>query len=453
MSTIEQPPSTEITNLKIDGPVNWQLRHYQAKVWEALVAHQAKRAVLVWHRRAGKDILLLAWTIADALANPGVYWHIFPTAKQGRKILWDGVTKDGRPFLSLWPKEAIVQRNDADMKLKFHNGSVWQIVGAENYNEALVGGNPRGIVFSEYTLQNPSCWDYLRPILAENEGKAAFAFTPRGSDHGKALLDMAKANPNWYAEILTVADTNAITQDAVEEERQSSMPEELIQQEFYCSFTAALSGSYYGKLMQAAQEDKRITTVEPERGVRVETWWDLGISDSTAIWFVQRVGYEVRVIDYYENSGEGLDHYAEVLRQRGYVYDKHIFPHDISVRELGTGRARIDTLREHGVTGETTHAVICPNLAVADGINAVRNLLPHCWFDAEKCALGIRALQCYHKNWNEDARRYEQRPMHDWSSHAADAFRYGALMTQPVEEEVDRSTWPTQTESWDVFKH
>ncbi len=445
------PGETEIHIPGGDLPVDWDLRRYQYNVWEALFVNKFKRVALVWHRRAGKDILLLAWTIIEALTTPGTYWHLFPTAKQGRKILWDGVTKDGRPFLGLWPRQAIAQRNDADMKLKLHNGSVWQIVGTENYNEALVGGNPRGLVFSEYALQDPGCWEFLRPILAENGGKAAFAFTPRGSNHGEDLFNMAAANPNWYAERLTIDDTGAMPADSISEERKAGMPEELIQQEFYCSFSAALTGAYYGRQMEAAGIDGRITSVEPERGVRVETWWDLGVRDSTAIWFVQRVGYEVRIIDYYEASGESLAHYADVLRERGYVYDKHIFPHDIAVRELGTGRARIDMLHDLGVTGATARSVISPNLPVADGINAVRMLLPHCWFDAVKCARGIQALKAYAKNWNEKTRRYESQPIHNWASHAADAFRYGALMTQPV---VEPQLWETVTtdNDWDVFK-
>jgi hypothetical protein len=313
------------------------------------------------------------------------------------------------------------------MRLKLTGGSVWQVVGSDNFHEALIGGNPVGLVFSEYALQNPRCWEYLRPILAENEGWAAFAFTPRGSNHGEALFEMARRNPAWFCERLTVEDTKAIPLSAIEEERAAGMPDELIRQEFYCSFAAALVGSYYGKLLEAAQNESRLTLVQHVQHQGVATWWDLGVSDATAIWFVQRAGAELHVIDYYEASGEGLDHYAEMLRNKGYRYERHVLPHDVAVRELGTGRSRIETLKSLGVVHANARSVIAPHLPLADGINAVRTILPRCWFDAEKCERGIAALKQYQRRWNEDRRMFEDQPLHDWTSHAADAFRYGAL--------------------------
>ena len=409
-------------------PLEWAPRPYQLRAWDALIYERVRRAVLVWHRRAGKDLLLLNATVmAAAVHRVGVYWHIFPTAKQGRKILWDGVTKAGRPFLDHWPRELIANRSESEMRLKLTNGSVWQVVGSDNFHEALIGGNPAGLVFSEYALQNPRCWEYLRPILAENEGWAAFAFTPRGSNHGEALFEMAGRNPNWFCQRLTVDETDAIPLSAIEEERQSGMPDELIRQEFYCSFTAALVGSYYGRLIEVGQQAGQLTLVPhvPHQGV--ETWWDLGMNDATAIWFVQRAGGELHVFDYYEASGEGLDHYADVLRNKGYRYERHVLPHDVAVRELGTGRSRIETLRSLGVITSVARAMIAPHLPLADGINAVRTVLPRCWFDQAKCERGIAALKQYQRRWNDDRRMFEDQPLHDWTSHAADAFRYGAL--------------------------
>jgi len=432
---------TEALSAPIPGqavmPHNWEPRDYQLKAWEALSSGHARRAVLLWHRRAGKDLLLLNATALAAMQRPGVYWHIFPTAKQGRKILWDGVTKRGRPFLDHWPREFVGSRNETDMRLKLTNGSVWQVVGSDNFQEALIGGNPAGLVFSEYALQNPRCWEYMRPILAENEGWAAFAFTPRGSNHGEALFEMAARNPAWFCERLTVEDSGAIPLPAIEEERLSGMPDELIRQEFYCSFAAALVGSYYGKLMEAGQQDGRITLVRHVCDQPVETWWDLGVNDATAIWFVQRVGRELHVIDYYEASGEGLDHYADVLREKGYRYDRHVLPHDVAVRELGTGRSRIETLRSLGVVTAAARSVVAAHLPLADGINAVRTILPRCWFDAAKCERGIAALKQYQRRWNDDRRMFEDQPLHDWTSHAADAFRYGALTVKDVSRRPD----------------
>lgn len=415
------PPPSEI-----EAPFEWEPRRYQRRAWDALMGG-VRRAALVWHRRAGKDLLLLNATVVAALDRIGVYWHIFPTAKQGRKILWDGVTKDGRPFLDHWPRQVVAHRNETDMRLKLTCGSVWQVVGSDNFQEALIGGNPAGLVFSEYALQNPRCWEYLRPILAENDGWAAFAFTPRGQNHGARLFEMAGANPQWFCERLTVEDTHAIPLAAIDEERAAGMPDELIRQEFYCSFAAALVGSYYGKLMEVAHNESRLTLVPHVPHVMVETWWDLGINDATTIWFVQHVGGELRVIDYYEAQGEGLDHYAGVLRDKGYAYGRHVLPHDISVRELGTGRSRLETLKALGVITLTARSHIVPQLSRADGINAVRTILPRCWFDADRCQRGIEALKQYQRKWDDARRVFDDQPLHDWTSHAADAFRYGAL--------------------------
>jgi hypothetical protein len=393
------------------------------------LAGGVKRAALVWHRRAGKDLLLLNFTITQAVERIGVYWHVFPTAKQGRKILWDGVTKDGRLFLDHWPRALVASRNESEMKIKTRDGAVWQIVGSDNYTDALIGGNPMGIVFSEYALQNPSCWQYLRPILAENDGWAAFAYTPRGNNHGHDLFEMAQGNPQWFCERLTVADTGAITQDAIDEERRAGMPDELIEQEFYCSFEAALVGAYYGKQMREALDTGRLANVPHEPLLEVETWWDLGLDDATAIWFVQRSAREIRVIDYYENSGEALPHYAKVLREKPYRYSRHILPHDAQVRELGTGKSRIEVLSAMLRTADTRLLVV-PSLSVEDGINAVRTILPRTWFDSNRCKRGIEALRQYQREWDDARKTFRETPLHDWTSHAADAFRYGALMAK-----------------------
>lgn len=435
--TLTEPGAT-----KIQVPYKFQPRGYQKRAWHALEHRTHRRFVLVWHRRAGKDVMLLNHTICESQERVGVYWHVFPAAKQGRKIIWDGVTKDGRPFLDYWPADLISERNATEMRLKLANGSVWQVVGSDNYNDALIGGNPVGLVMSEYALQNPSCWNYLRPILAENDGWAAFPFTPRGKNHGAALFEMAQKNDAWFCERLGVDDTKAIPQSAIEEERKAGMPDELIEQEFYCSFEAALVGAYYGKLMKKAADEKRIGRVPYEPQLPVETWWDLGVGDATAIWFVQRFGQEVRIIDYYTATGQGLDHYAGVMLAKGYAYSRHVLPHDIRVRELGSGaKTRLQTLKQllkdPDPTDEPTQRyVVVPKQPPADRINAVRAILPRCFFDEEKCSAapdkpeksGIEALKQYQRLWDDDKKTFRDEPLHDWASHGADAFGHGAMV-------------------------
>jgi phage terminase large subunit len=236
------------------------------------------------------------------------------------------------------------------------------------------------------------------------------------------LYEMAKSNPSWFCEVLTVDDTHAITLEAINEERLSGMDEDLIQQEFYCSFNAAIQGSYYSKQLSLLEEMNRVTEVAYESNVPVHTFWDLGIGDAMSIWFVQFVGREVHIIDFYEAEGEGFPYYVKVLQEKGYIYGTHNAPHDIAVKELGTGVSRLETAEKLGIKFK-----IVKNISIDDGINAVRTLLPRCWFDKEKTKQGWNALVNYHKEYDENRKQYKNTPYHDWSSHAADAFRYLAV--------------------------
>ncbi len=407
------------TEIKI--PHNFKLRRYQKPLWKAM-GSGCKRSVAVWHRRAGKDSVGLHWAVKAALTKRvGLYWHMLPTLKQGRKTIWDGITSEGNRMVDAWPKEVVVGRRNDEMKLEIAGGSVWQVVGSDNYDQ-LVGANPIGIVFSEYALADPDAWEYFRPILAENDGWAMFLYTPRGLNHGKDLLDMAQDSPDWFSQVLTVDDTKAITKEAIQAERDAGMSEELIQQEFYASFDAPLHGAYYAKQMTTAEEENRITNVPWEPRLPVHTWWDLGVRDSTAIWFVQIAGQEVRLIDYYEASGEGLHHYARELRNRDYVYGSHVAPHDMDVRSLSTGKTRRETMADLGIKFK-----VVPKLPISEGIDAVRALLPRCWFDKEKCKRGIRALKEYTKDWDDKLKVYRSHPLHNWASHPCDSFRTGAM--------------------------
>lgn len=382
------------------------------------------RAVLIWHRRSGKDKSLLNFVIKQMFVRVGAYYYFFPTYKQGKKILWKGVDRAGMKFLDHFPPEVVAAKNETDMLIETVNGSIFQVIGTDKI-DSIVGTNPVGCVFSEYALQDPQAWDLVRPILRENKGWAAFNFTPRGRNHGWSLYKMAKDNPEWFSSLLTVRDTcredgsPVITDADIQAERDEDMPEELIQQEYFCSFDAGIQGAYYGQAMQRAEEEDCITGVPHEPSLPVDTWWDLGMDDSMSIWFSQTAGREVRLIDYYENNGYGLEHYAKHLQGLPYVYGTHYFPHDGKVRELGTGKSRIEVAEELGLRPIET----VPMLPVNDGIDAARRILNRCWFDSKKCERGIDALKSYHKEWDEKKKVFKNKPLHDWSSHAADAFR------------------------------
>ena len=227
-----------------------------------------KRAVAVWHRRAGKEKTFINYVAKSCIQRVGTYFYLFPTYTQAKKVLWDGRDKDGFPFMGHFPKELIAKRNESELRLELINGSAIQLVGSDNIDSVL-GTNPVGCVFSEYALQDPRAWDYMRPILRENGGWAIFDYTPRGKNHGWTLYQMAKDNPDWYAEILTVRDTHALSEADIDAERKAGMSEELIQQEFYCSFEGVQSGAVFGRQMQEAEQDGRICNVpwQPEHAV------------------------------------------------------------------------------------------------------------------------------------------------------------------------------------------
>ncbi len=404
-------------------PYHYQPRPYQLPLLRALDGGK-RRAIACWHRRAGKDITLLNFAIKSAFERVGTYFHFFPTYNQGRKVLWDGRERDGFPFMSHIPAELVQGSNSQQMQVKLINDSIYQIVGTDNI-DSIVGTNPVGCIFSEYAVQDPRAWEYIRPILRENGGWAVFDYTPRGKNHGWTLYQMARDNPDWFTSLLTVDDTGVLTSADIDAERREGMDEDLIQQEYYCSFEGARQGAYYSAQLKLAEKEGRLTSVPYEPIAGVQTWWDLGIGDSTAIWFTQTIGREVRVIDYLEASGEGLGYYAKALAAKGYVYDlkgAHHAPHDIEVRELGTGRSRLETAAGLGID---FHVV--PRLGIDDGIEATRSFLSRCYFDKSRCERGLNCLWSYHKDYDEKLKVFRSQPCHDWSSHGADAFRYLAV--------------------------
>jgi phage terminase large subunit len=420
-------------------PYKWKPRAYQMPLWKYFQgADEGKRATAVWHRRAGKDLFGINLVQSKIPERVGTYWHLLPTYKQGRAIVWNGFTRDGRAFLDYFHPDLVKGKNATEMRVTFYNGANYQVVGTDDIN-SLVGTNPIGCIFSEYSLHDPGAWEYIRPILAENGGWALFIYTARGRNHGYTLLEMAKGNKKWFSQVLIAGNNGTkrddgkpvISDEIIAEERASNMPEPMIQQEFYCSFDAPFVGAYYGPQMMSAERDGRMLEILPyEPRLPVHTAWDLGMDDTTAIWFYQILAFEIRIIDYYENSGEGLAHYAKVLkgqvadneRMGEYVYGMHNAPHDIKVRELGTGKSREDTAKEMGMKFR-----VCRKHNVEDGIEQVRLLLPRCYFNKKYCMRGIEALRQYRKEWDDKNKCFKSHPLHDWTSNGSDAFRILAM--------------------------
>ena len=395
-----------------------------------------KRALGVWHRRAGKDDMALNWAAVSAMKRPGNYWHMLPEYSQGRKAIWEAINPHTgkRRIDQAFPEEIREKTRDQEMFIRFKNGSTWQVVGSDSF-DSLVGAPPIGVTFSEYALASPRSWSFLSPILEENGGWAVFISTPRGNNHLKDLFNFASQDNFWFAELLTVKETGVFAPDALARIKQELMQiygraegEAMFKQEYYCSFSGAVMGSYYLSEIEEMETEGRITRVPYDPAMQVITSWDLGIGDATGIWFFQVFGNEIRVIDYEEASGEGLPYYAKMLKEKPYVYSQHIMPHDIKVRELGTGKSRFEMAEGLGIKP----IMIAPRLPIDDGINAVRSILPRMYMDKTKCSQGIEALRAYCKVYDDKRKEFRNTPYHDWTSHSADAFRMFATGFKPV---------------------
>jgi phage terminase large subunit len=352
---------------------------------------------------------------------------MLPEAEQARKAIWTAVNPHTgiRRIDEAFPPEIRDSTNDQGMFIRFKNGSTWQVVGSDNYN-SLVGAAPAGLVVSEWSLADPSAWSYLSPILAENGGWALFLYTSRGKNHGYDLYESALKRPEWHVERQSVAETKVFTADALIDAKADLVAlfgeedgEALFDQEYYCSFEAAVVGSYYGRLISRLERDKRIMSVPYDPNLPVYTGWDLGIDDATAVWFAQIAGREIRIIDYMEVRGRSLVEIAKDVKNKPYIYQEHYLPHDVDTRELTTAKTRKETLESLGMKPIRAGS----RLPVQDGINAARNMLPRCVFDAEKCKVGLNALRAYCVEYDKKNRTPRKTPLHNWASHPADAFR------------------------------
>jgi phage terminase large subunit len=266
--------------------------------------------------------------------------------------------------------------------------------------------------------------------LADRRGFAIFIGTPHGRNWFFELHEKAKHTKDWFTCRFKASETNILPKEELLAAKETMSPD-AYEQEFECSFQAGISGSYYGKIMDDLEKDGRIKNFDIDEDLETETWWDLGMNDSTVIIFAQRRGDEVRIVDCYENSSEGLEHYMNILDDKPYNYSKHIAPHDIRVREIGTNKSRWETAREMGLEFD-----IAPKLSVEDGIEQTRRLLPKCYFHKSNCKKLIEALKSYCKRWDEKNNCFRNRPLHNWASHFCDSFRYGAIV-----EPIERSDW------------
>lgn len=447
---------------------------YKPRVWARGMHASLKRFMaIVLHRRAGKTTAvinhhqraamsdrhergrllavrptLLEDELQELIRPPGGrhYGHVMPLRTQAKLVVWDKLKYYARPIPG-------IKINESELLIRYPTGHKFQLFGADD-PDSLRGPAFSGISFDEFSQQPRNIYsEIISKALADHLGYAIFLGTIKGKDHLYATHQAARDSPDWFA-LWQDVDRSLATEEGItiqlleqamaDDRKQIAlglMTQDEYDQEWFLSSDAAIQGSFYIKEMAKARVDGRLTRVPVDASLPVDTDWDLGIDDAMAIWFSQSLrSGEVRLIDYYEASGEGFPHFVTVLRERAaarnYVYGKHYPPHDIAVRELGTGKSRKETAAALGLKFEDP----MPALPLTEGIDAVRRLLGQCWFDEQRCQRGIEGLRHYRKMFNTRTSEFTGTPVHNWASHPADAFRTLAVRYQRPEV-VEEGKW------------
>ena len=372
---------------------------------------------IVMHRRAGKSVMAINHLIRDAASTTRTmarYGFLTGTYKQAKSIVWDYLKQYTAPIPG-------TKYHETELRCDLPNGARIELLGADNY-QTLRGRFFDGLVMDEMAdMPAPVLPTVVRPALADRRGYLIITGTPRGHNAFYDLYHEAQTDPTWFTHLAKASETGILPDDELEAAK-TMMSESAYAQEFECDWASNVEGAIYGKELAKVEDKGQICAVPYDTASRVHTAWDLGVADATSIWFFQFSGKAIHVIDYYENRNEGLPHYARVLDDRGYLYGRHYAPHDIAVREMGTGRSRIETAADLGISFR-----VARKLPLEDGIHATAMMLPKCWFDRDLCEDGLQALRQYHRAYNERTRSFRMSPVHDWSSHGADAARTMAV--------------------------
>ena len=420
----------------------FRVRWYQQAFHRALLERTHDRLISIWHRRAGKDEVVLDAMRTLALKDPGTYWHCFPEQKQARKAIWNGVDgKTGkRRILQAFPQQIIKRMQDDDMFIELNNGSTFQLIGSDRY-DSTVGSGPKGIAYSEWALSNPAAWAYHSPMIRESKGFAAFITTPRGNNHAKTMFDRAQKSDDWFSQLLTIKDTETLSADVLAEALEEyqdlhgiELGLALFEQEYMCSFAGAMIGAYWGGELNKAEREGRIQTVEIAESHPVHTVMDLGKAANNPMWFFQVIAGQPRIVDFYRPESDDLDDWLRWIDDKGYDGNTYV-PHDIMVTEWGSNRTRMDILREKR---KGKHVARIPKVSVADGLQAGRMTINQAVFHkgdderGKRVELGVDGLKNYRREWDEDLKVFRDTPVKDWAEHIGSAFRYLGLSWREV---------------------
>ncbi len=419
--------------ISIPDPRFFVPRKYQIDLFNALDSG-CKRAFVRWCRRAGKDFTFMNYMFRAMIMRPGNYYYILPEYGQGRKAIFEGITKGGVKYLDCMPKEFLkgnINRNE--MRFETFNGSIFRIVGGDKYDTSIVGTGLAGVCISEYALQNPNLIDFLRPILNESGAWLLINGTPRGKNHMYDLEANIRTNKNWYfSEVQTLWPDlpnyyEIATMHDIDEDRKAGMSEEKIEQEYGVSYVAGQMGAYYADQVKIARAGGRIGKHDYDPTLPVDTFWDLGKNDATAIWFRQIQGSRKVFIDYFEDCNKAPNYYAQILSEKGYWYGRHYMPHDAAHDRLEgclktIFRNCFDAVRIPSLIS------IAPRVSQKiDAINAVRSQFGRYFFDEQNCGKALIMISLYHRRFDERKRTFMDSPEHDWTSHCADALSTEAL--------------------------
>jgi phage terminase large subunit len=450
MSNIIVPRRTiELASNRLKLPYNFELRDYQKGVFQALFFQLLIELLLIWPRRAGKDAVLREAILAYALKRKGFYLYLFPFATQLRKVIWRGIDEQGNSFIDSIPKQILAcAPNNQELFLTLINGSIIQFAGTDNF-DSLRGVNCAGVFMSETADHNPRIFDVIRPILLRSGGPLVCNGTPKGKNHWYDMYMASRYRSDVYTSHLTIdmiKDNEGkwiFSQEQIESERQKGVPEEIIRQEYYCDFNVGVQGAYYTKNIQAAHDQGRILDF-PIPQLPVWTFWDIGVSNATAIWFVQPNGSYLDLIYYIEKTDEGPDYFAKELarvqRELGIEYRGHFGPHDLRQRRWGySARSSLQLAAAEGINFN-----LVPEVGFDNGIQAVRALFKQCRFHAKNCSHGIRGLTEYRREWNEVDKVFKDTPKKNWATDCADAFRYFCVywtdaLTRPEDHNAPRT--------------
>lgn len=410
--------------------IRFEARPYQRPVIDCF-RRGGKKACEIWHRKAGKDRVATFIESEMAFRRVGLYWHALPKYEDARKVIWDAITPDGKRLIDVnFPKEIVRKRLDHEMKLELVNGSIWQPVGADNY-DSLVGAFPVHVTWSEYAIMNPQARNFIRPALAMNDGSELVITTTRGYNHAFDLAQYAKSSPDWHYSLLTVDDTNVISQSVLDEERRT-MPDELFRQEYYCDWSAPNVGSILGRYVEQAEKENRISddiAYDPN-GAGLVISSDIGRRHISAFWLWQPRTDGFAIVDYDEDAGLDADEWCERLKEKignrklSFVW----LPHDARAKTFAAKHSAIETFITH--FGSDKVGIVPQSKSKSHSINAGQVVMRHTHFAKTPCAKGLAALRSWAYKYDYERKQYSKEPLDDWACDAADAFCEGAKMLQ-----------------------